>query len=237
MEDIRLNKYLSDAGVCSRREADRQIEAGHVLVDGVPATLGARIAPDAKGVYCGKPVVPVEEKVILLVNKPKGIVCTSEKMEKNNIVDYIHYPIRLYPVGRLDKDSRGLILMTNDGELSNRLLKARYYHEKEYLVTVNREITAEFVQKMSAGVYIEEEGKKTRPCKVKKTSRNQFHIILTQGWKRQIRRMCEACGMRVEDLQRIRIENITLGDVPEGSYRKLTAEEERELRRRLAGDR
>ncbi len=237
MEDVRLNKYLSDAGVCSRREADRQIEAGHVLVDGVPATLGARIAPTAKVVYCGKPVVPVEEKVILLVNKPKGIVCTSEKMEKNNIVDYIHYPIRLYPVGRLDKDSRGLILMTNDGELSNRLLKARYYHEKEYLVTVNREITAEFVQKMSAGVYIEEEGKKTRPCKVKKTSRNQFHIISTQGWKRQIRRMCEACGMRVEDLQRIRIENITLGDVPEGSYRKLTPEEERELRRRLAGDR
>lgn len=237
MEDVRLNKYLSDAGVCSRREADRQIEAGHVLVDGVPATLGARIAPTAKVVYCGKPVVPVEEKVILLVNKPKGIVCTSEKMEKNNIVDYIHYPIRLYPVGRLDKDSRGLILMTNDGELSNRLLKARYYHEKEYLVTVNREITTEFVQKMSAGVYIEEEGKKTRPCKVNKTSRNQFHIILTQGWKRQIRRMCEACGMRVEDLQRIRIENITLGDVPEGSYRKLTPEEERELRRRLAGDR
>ena len=237
MEDVRLNKYLSDAGVCSRREADRQIEAGHVLVDGVPATLGARIAPTAKVVYCGKPVVPVEEKVILLVNKPKGIVCTSEKMEKNNIVDYIHYPIRLYPVGRLDKDSRGLILMTNDGELSNRLLKARYYHEKEYLVTVNREITAEFVQKMSAGVYIEEEGKKTRPCKVNKTSRNQFHIILTQGWKRQIRRMCEACGMRVEDLQRIRIENITLGDVPEGSYRKLTPEEERELRRRLAGNR
>lgn len=237
MEDVRLNKYLSDAGVCSRREADRQIEAGHVLVDGVPATLGARIAPTAKVVYCGKPVVPVEEKVILLVNKPKGIVCTSEKMEKHNIVDYIHYPIRLYPVGRLDKDSRGLILMTNDGELSNRLLKARYYHEKEYLVTVNREITAEFVQKMSAGVYIEEEGKKTRPCKVNKTSRNQFHIILTQGWKRQIRRMCEACGMRVEDLQRIRIENITLGDVPEGSYRKLTPEEERELRRRLAGDR
>ena len=236
MEDIRLNKYLSDAGVCSRREADRQIEAGNVTVDGVTATMGMRISPDAKVVYCGKPVVPVEEKVILLVNKPKGIVCTSEKMEKNNIVDYIHYPVRLYPVGRLDKDSRGLILMTNDGEFSNRLLKARYYHEKEYLVTVRREVTADFVQKMSAGVYIEEEGKKTRPCKVQKRNKNQFTIILTQGWKRQIRRMCEACGNRVEDLQRIRIENITLGDVAEGSYRKLTAEEERELRRRLSGD-
>ena len=178
----------------------------------------------------------MEDKVILLVNKPKGIVCTAEKMEKDNIVDYIHYPIRLYPVGRLDKDSRGLILMTNDGELSNRLLKARYYHEKEYLVTVRREVTADFIQRMSAGVYIEEEGKKTRPCKVKKISRNQFSIILTQGWKRQIRRMTEACGNRVEDLQRIRIENILLGDVPEGSYRKLTADEEAELRRRLAGD-
>ena len=236
MEEIRLNKYLSDAGVCSRREADRQIEAGNVTVDGQVATMGMRIDPSAKVVYCGKPVVPVEQKVVLLVNKPKGILCTSEKMEKDNIVDYINYPIRLYPVGRLDKDSRGLILMTNDGELSNRLLKARYYHEKEYLVTVRREVTADFIKRMSEGVYIEEEGKKTRPCKVKKISRNQFSIILTQGWKRQIRRMTEACGNRVEDLQRVRIENILLGDVPEGSYRKLTAAEEAELRRRLAGD-
>lgn len=236
MEEMRLNKYLSDAGVCSRREADRQIEAGNVMVDGAVATMGMRITPDAKVVYCGKPVIPVEDKVILLVNKPQGIVCTSEKMEKDNIVDYIHYPIRLYPVGRLDKDSRGLILMTNDGELSNRLLKARYYHEKEYLVTVRREVTADFIKRMSEGVYIEEEGKKTRPCKVKKINRTQFSIILTQGWKRQIRRMTEACGNRVEDLQRIRIENILLGDVPEGGYRKLTAAEEAELRRRLAGD-
>ncbi|MCR5640773.1 MAG: pseudouridine synthase [Lachnospiraceae bacterium] len=237
MEEIRLNKYLSDAGVCSRREADRQIAAGAVLVDGVVASMGQRIQPTARVTYCGQDVVPVDQKVILMVNKPKGIVCTSEKMEKDNIVDYIHYPIRIYPVGRLDKDSRGLILMTNDGELSNRLLKARYYHEKEYLVTIDRDVTASFVEQMSAGVYIAEEGKKTRPCKVQKQKRNQFTIILTQGWKRQIRRMCEACGARVVDLQRIRIENLYLQDLAEGSYRTLTAEEEAELRRRLWKDR
>ena len=160
-------------------------------------------------------------------------MCTAQRSEKNNIVDFIHYPQRVYPVGRLDKESRGLILMTNQGELVNRILKGSNFHEKEYVVRVDRPITADFVKKMSGGIYLPDLDRTTRKCQVKKQSRDVFSIILTQGWNRQIRRMCEACGYRVRDLQRIRIMDLTLGDLPEGQYREAEPEEIRRLTEQL----
>ena len=222
---IRLNKFLSASGICSRREADRSIEAGEVLVDGVVAQMGQRIFPDQEVIFRGKKVSERPAPVLLMVNKPKGIVCTAEKREKQNLVDFIHYPQRVYPVGRLDKDSRGLILMTNQGELVNQILKESMFHEKEYLVWVNRPVTAEFVRSMSEGIYLSEFDRTTRKCRVEKKSKNMFSITLTQGWNRQIRRMCEACGYRVMDLQRIRIMNLKLGDLPEGAFREVTEAE------------
>lgn len=229
-ELIRLNKYLSDAGVCSRREADAAIEKGKVLIDGIPAIMGMKVTGNEEIVYCGKAVIRnKKESVILLVNKPEGIVCTSEKREKNNIVDYINYPTRVYPVGRLDKDSHGLILMTNRGDLVNDILKASTYHEKEYVVRVDKEITADFIKRMSQGVYLDELEVTTRPCEVKKLSKFTFLIILTQGLNRQIRRMCKACGYRVRDLKRIRIMNLMVDSIPEGQYREITDSEYEEL--------
>ena len=229
---MRLNKYLADAGLCSRREADRRIEAGRVTVDGSVATLGTQVE-DGQEVICdGKPVSAKERTVILICNKPRGIVCTAEKREKDNIIDYIGYPIRVFPVGRLDKDSRGLILLTNDGELSDALMRSRNGHEREYEVTVNRSIDAAFVRSMSEGVYLEELDVTTLPAKVKKLSADSFSITLTQGLNRQIRRMCETLGYRVKDLKRVRIENLTLGELSEGRYRELTEEEEAALRKR-----
>lgn len=229
-ELIRLNKYLSDAGVCSRREADAAIEKGKVLVDGIPATMGMKVTGNEEIVYCNKAVNKHEkESVILLVNKPEGIVCTSEKREKNNIVDYINYPTRVYPVGRLDKDSHGLILMTNRGDLVNDILKASTYHEKEYIVRVDKEITADFIKRMSQGVYLDELEVTTRACIVKKLSKFTFSIVLTQGLNRQIRRMCKACGYRVRDLKRIRIMNLMVDSIPEGQYREITDSEYEEL--------
>lgn len=231
--EIRLNKWLSASGICSRREADRMIDQGEVLVDGVPAVRGQKITPEQHVVFRGKTVEASPQRVLLMVNKPRGIVCTAEKREKDNIVDFIHYPQRIYPVGRLDKDSRGLILMTNQGELVNKILKESMYHEKEYLVWVDKAITAEFVRKMAQGVYLPELGRTTRKCRVLKKSRMQFSIVLTQGWNRQIRRMCEACGYRVRDLQRIRIMNLELGDLPEGKYRQVTQTEYHRLLKEL----
>ncbi len=228
---MRLNKYLSDAGVCSRRAADRAVEAGEVTVNGKTAVIGQQVEPGDTVIFQGKEVIPEEEEVILLVNKPIGIVCTAEKREKDNIVDFIHYPIRVYPVGRLDKNSRGLILMTNQGDIVNRMMRAGNFHEKEYEVQVNRPVTEEFIHKMSEGVYLTELGQTTRPCKVVKTGKNSFNIILTQGLNRQIRRMCQELGYRVTDLKRVRIMNITLGNLKEGSYRQITAAEREELMR------
>lgn len=225
MEKIRLNKYLSEAGVCSRREADRLIEEGHVRINGEKVQLGQKVSEDDYVTIDGKPVVTEKRRVILMLNKPKGIVCTAEKSEPNNIVDYVDYPVRVYPVGRLDKESRGLILMTNEGELVNALNRARNYHEKEYIVKVDREVTADFIKQMSGGIYLPELGRKTRRCQVKKISHDRFSIVLTQGLNRQIRRMCESCGYRVRDLKRVRIQNLTLGDLKEGEYRELTEDE------------
>lgn len=227
MESIRLNKYLSDAGICSRRQADRWIEEKRITVNGETARTGMKIALDSEVCIDGRPIKKEEKKVLLAMNKPAGIVCTAEKREKNNIVDYMKYPKRIYPVGRLDKDSTGLLLLTNDGELVNKIMRAGNYHEKEYLVSVNKPVTEEFCRKMSCGVAILDTV--TRPCKVEKTGEKSFRIILTQGLNRQIRRMCETLGYRVLTLQRVRIMNIRLGSLKEGTWRSIEGKERKEL--------
>lgn len=225
----RLNKYLSDVGACSRRQADRYVEEGRILVDGEKAQLGHKVMPGQRILLDGNPIKISRRRILLAVNKPRGIVCTTQKKEKDNIVDFIHYPERIYPVGRLDKDSQGLILMTNDGELMNEILKARNGHEKEYEVKVDKPVTKQFLRKMAQGVPILDTV--TRSCKVRQTGPCTFRIILTQGLNRQIRRMCEALGYRVKELTRLRIMNVTLGNLPEGHYRELTETEYQELER------
>ena len=235
-EAIRLNKYLSDAGICSRREADRLIEAGKVLVDGQTASMGMKVAPGQTVVCDGKTVGGKDKPVFLAVNKPRGIVCTtSDKDQAENIVEFLNYPQRIYPVGRLDKDSEGLLLMTNQGDIVNKILRGGNNHEKEYAVAVNHPVTEEFLQKMCEGVWIEDLAVKTKPCKAWKTGPYTFHIILTQGLNRQIRRMCQACGYRVHLLRRVRIMNIQLGGLKTGEYRKVTGEEYKRLIKLLEG--
>ena len=229
---VRLNKYLSEAGVCSRREADRLIESGRVTVDGQRAQTGMRITP-GQVVKVGRKVVSKQDEMIVLaVNKPRGIVCTEERRERNSIVRFLDYPVRVTYIGRLDKDSRGLLLMTNNGDIINKMMRAANYHEKEYKVTVDQEITPEFIEKMSSGVPILDTV--TRPCRVEKIGKYTFSIILTQGLNRQIRRMCEALGYQVRDLVRVRVMNIRLGSLKEGQYRKVTDEELEELYEMLA---
>ncbi len=239
-DSIRLNKFLSDAGVCSRREADRIIEDGKVTVDGKVATMGMRVTTMQKICVDGK-LVKREEKLILIVlNKPEGIECTSDLGNPSNVISFVNYPERIYPVGRLDKNSKGLLLMTNSGAIVNKIMKASNFHEKEYVVSVNKSIDDEFIKKMSEGVKIKKVEKGvtifeevTRPCKVTKISSHTFKIILTQGLNRQIRRMCEACGYKVSTLQRVRIMNIKLGKLKEGTYRNVTEEELKELLKAL----
>lgn len=180
-EPVRINKYLSEAGVCSRREADRQVEAGNVTIDGVVASMGAKVLPDQTVLFCGKPVKKEEEMILLAFHKPTGIVCTAEKREKNNVVDYINYPKRIYPIGRLDKDSEGLLLMTNNGDIVNRIMRAGNMHEKEYIVTVNKPVTDSFLRGLAGGVPLVELNATTRKCKVWGIGKRQFGIILTQG--------------------------------------------------------
>ncbi len=227
MEDsgIRLNKYLSEAGVCSRREADRQIEQGNVQIDGVKASMGMKVLPGQKVTFNGRLVSREEEMILIALNKPVGIVCTAEKREKNNVIDFVNYPKRVYPVGRLDKDSEGLLLLTNNGDIVNKMMRSGNKHEKEYLVTVNRNITDSFIRGLAGGVPLVELGVTTRKCKVEKLSSRQFKIILTQGYNRQIRRMCQYFGYRVVKLRRTRIMNIELGNLESGKYRPVTAEE------------
>lgn len=228
-EGIRINKYLSEAGVCSRREADRALAAGQIRIGGRVAVLGDRVQKHDIVYYKGTPVRKEEERILIAFHKPRGVVCTTSKKEGVNIVDYIGYPKRIYPVGRLDKESTGLILLTNDGDIVNKMMRSGNRHEKEYVVTVNREITGDFLKKMSRGVPILDTV--TRPCKVWQTGEREFRMILTQGLNRQIRRMCEALGYRVTDLKRLRIMNICLGNLKEGTYRDVTDEEWRELQR------
>ncbi len=225
-ESIRLNKYLSDAGVCSRREADRLIEAGKVTIDGVTAGMGVRVQPGQSVVCDGVPVGGKERPVFLAVYKPRGIVCTSsDKDGAENIVEFLNYPVRIYPVGRLDKDSEGLLLMTNQGDIVNKILRGGNNHEKEYAVAVNKPVTEEFLEKMCAGVWLEDLAVQTKPCKAWKTGSHTFHIVLTQGLNRQIRRMCRAFDYHVMNLKRVRIMNIKLGTLKRGEYRELTSEE------------
>ena len=226
-EPVRLNKYLSEAGVCSRREADRLIESGRVTVDGQRARTGMRITPGQVVKVGRKTVSKQDEMIVLAVNKPRGIVCTEESRERNSIVRFLNYPVRVTYIGRLDKDSRGLLLMTNNGDIINKMMRAANYHEKEYKVTVDKEITPEFISRMASGVPILDTV--TRPCRVEKIGKYTFSIILTQGLNRQIRRMCEALGYQVRDLVRVRVMNIRLGSLKEGQYRKVTDEELEEL--------
>lgn len=226
-ESVRLNKYLSEAGVCSRREADRLIESGKVTVDGVTAQMGMRVTAGQVVKVGKKTVSKQDEMIVLAVNKPKGIVCTEDQRERDSIVRFLNYPVRVTYAGRLDKDSRGLLLMTNNGDIINQMMRAANRHEKEYKVTVDKEITEQFIKKMSEGVPILDTV--TRRCTVKKIGKYTFSIILTQGLNRQIRRMCAAFGYEVKDLVRIRIMNIRLGSLKEGEYRKLTDKELEEL--------
>lgn len=229
---IRLNKYLSDAGVCSRREADRLVEEGKVRVDGEIAVMGMQIRPGQKVVCDGKPVGEKEKPVFLIVNKPRGIVCTtSDKDHAENIVEFLNYPQRIYPVGRLDKDSEGLLLMTNQGDIVNKILRGGNAHEKEYAVAVNHPVTEEFLKQMCEGVRIEDLDVTTKPCRAWKTGSHTFHIVLTQGLNRQIRRMCRALDYHVMNLKRVRIMNLQLGTLKRGEYRELTEKELGDLMR------
>ncbi len=226
---LRLNKFLSESGFCSRREADKLIEAGKVKVNGKPAELGTKITSSDEVRVNGKIISTSGEKpVYIALNKPVGIVCTTDtRVEKNNIIDFIRYPRRIFPIGRLDKMSEGLILLTSDGDIVNKILRARNHHEKEYLVQVDKPVTERFLQNMRKGVPIL--GTVTRPCEVEQTGKFGFSIILTQGMNRQIRRMCEHLGYEVKKLKRIRIMNISL-DLPTGQWRYLTENELEEIR-------
>lgn len=224
---VRLNKYLSEAGICSRREADKLIEKGLVSVDGRRAETGMKVLPGQVVKVGSKPVAREEEMVVLAVNKPRGIVCTEERRERDSIVRFLNYPQRITYVGRLDKDSEGLLLMTNNGDIINKMMRAGNRHEKEYKVTVDKPVTADFLAKMSSGVAILDTV--TRPCRTEQIGKYKFRIVLTQGLNRQIRRMCEALGYEVKELLRTRIMNIELGGLKPGQYRKLTDEELNEL--------
>ena len=234
-QEIRLNKYLSDAGVCSRREADRLIARGLVTVDGHTGCTGEKIRPDAEVLVEGRNIRPEASKVVLAVHKPRGVVCsTDRRWGDQTLEDMVHYPVRVFGIGRLDKDSEGLILMTNDGELMNEILRARNYHEKEYEVRVDRPISRRVLRSLSAGVYLKELDRTTKPCTVLRLSEDRFRIVLTEGLNRQIRRMCRTLGYEVVSLRRIRVMNILLGDLPEGGWRPLTKEEIRDLKNSLS---
>ena len=233
-EPIRLNKYLSQIGFCSRRQADKFIEQERIKVDGRLPELGQKVAPGADITFDDKKIdQQKDERIYMLFNKPKGIVCTTDtRVEKDNIIDFINYPKRIFPIGRLDKMSEGLIMLTNDGEIVNKILRVENKHQKEYLVQVDQPINADFINKMENGVKILDTI--TQPCQLKKISKNEFKIILQQGLNRQIRRMCEALGYKVRTLQRIRIMHFKL-DMPVGKYRLLNNDEIRFLKDQLEG--
>ncbi len=226
--ETRINKYLSEVGFCSRREADRLLEQGRITINGKKPELGTKVSDSDEICVDGKNIKKTEENhVYIAFNKPVGIVCTTDtKREKNNIVDYINHPKRIFPIGRLDKPSEGLILLTSDGDIVNKILRARNNHEKEYLVRVDKPITPKFLEKMRNGVPILDTV--TKKCEVEQIDTLQFRIVLTQGLNRQIRRMCEYLGYEVKKLKRIRIMNIKL-DLPIGKWRDLTDSEMKEL--------
>lgn len=220
---IRINKFISEKGVCSRREADKLIETKRVTINGKLAGIGDKVTSQDEIRIDGKLLNKKDKRIYIALNKPVGITCTTESRVKGNIVDFINYPKRIFPIGRLDKDSEGLIFLTNDGDIVNKILRAGNNHEKEYIVTVDKPINNEFIKGMSSGVKIL--NTVTKPCKVTKEGSHVFRIILTQGLNRQIRRMCEVFGYKVVKLKRIRIMNVKLKDLPIGKWRYLTKEE------------
>jgi 23S rRNA pseudouridine2604 synthase len=224
---MRLNKHISESGIASRREADAWIAAGRVTVNGQPGVLGTRVGPGDVVLVDGQPLPKRRGPVYLALHKPPGVTCTTERDVPGNIVDFVGHAERIFPVGRLDKASEGLILLTNDGDIVNAILREEHGHEKEYVVTVEPAVTDNFLAMMAAGVRIG--GEKTRPARVTRAGPNRFRIVLTQGLNRQIRRMCSALGWRVKRLVRERIMDIRLGDLPSGHWRELTAEERRHL--------
>ena len=230
MEQMRLNKYLAHCGVCSRRDADRLIEKGEVLVNGRQA--GMTVDDGDEILVSGRPVRGVQEPVVLAFYKPFGVVCTEKDVHAESIVsDLVDYPVRVTYAGRLDKDSEGLLLLSNDGDLIQAMMKGANCHEKEYVVRVNREITPDFLEKMSGGVYLEELDITTRKCQVEQMGRFVFRMVLTQGVNRQIKRMCIACGCRVRELKRVRVMHVTLGGLKPGEYRELDREDMERLYR------
>lgn len=231
MKHTRLNKAISETGYCSRREADRLIEAGEVQVNNQVAELGTKVAPGDVITVSGKIITKEVQDIYLAFNKPRGITCTTDEAIKGNIITYMNYPERIFPVGRLDKDSEGLIFMTNDGDIVNKILRAKNNHDKEYIVRVNQKVTPSFLHKMGNGVPILDTI--TKKCQVRKIDDYTFNIVLTQGLNRQIRRMCETFGYRVTRLKRIRIMNIKLGKLKSGEYRNFTAAELQEILNRV----
>jgi 23S rRNA pseudouridine2604 synthase len=224
---MRINKYLSETGACSRREADDWVEAGRVTVDGTRAVLGTQVAEGQTVFVDGQPLRAKPKRIYLALNKPVGIECTTDRDVPGNIVDFVGHAERIYPIGRLDKDSEGLILLTNDGDIVNTVLRAEHEHEKEYVVAVDRPLTPEFLHGMASGVPILDQV--TNPCRVTQAGRNTFRIVLTQGLNRQIRRMCDYFGYTVRRLQRVRIMHVYLNDLPVGRWRNLTDSELAEL--------
>jgi 23S rRNA pseudouridine2604 synthase len=227
---LRLNKYISETGICSRREADKWIDAGRVTCNGQPAALGTRIAEGDVVCIDGEPIGAKKKQVYIALNKPVGVTCTTESHIEDNIIDLIGHPERIFPIGRLDKDSEGLILLTNNGDIVNEILRSENNHEKEYIVTVDRPITDLALTMMAGGVKIM--GEPTKPCKVSRIGPESFRMILTQGLNRQIRRMCSALGYKARRLQRVRIMNIHLGTLGSGQWRPLTDSELAGLLRR-----
>ena len=234
-QSTRLNKYISESGICSRREADRYIEQGNVFLNGKRATIGDQVAPGDVVKVNGQLIEPRDEEdlVFIALNKPVGIVSTTEDGERDNIVDFVNHSSRIFPIGRLDKDSQGLIFLTNHGDLVNKILRAGNDHEKEYLVTVNKPVTDDFIRGMGAGVPIL--GTVTKKCKVKKEAPFTFRITLVQGLNRQIRRMCEHFGFEVTKLERTRIMNVSVAGIPQGEWRDLTGDELIELFKLIEG--
>lgn len=227
MESISLNKFISDTGICSRREADKFIEAGRVLLNGVVAIKGNRVEEGDQVLLDGKPLRQNPKRIYIAFHKPPGLTCTTDLRDKSNVISYINHPQRIFPIGRLDKDSEGLIFLTNDGDIVNKILRSRNGHEKEYIVVVDKPLAPDFVQRMSNGIPIL--GTTTKKCKVEQKGRSIFRIVLTQGLNRQIRRMCEYLGYDVVKLKRIRIMSIKLDDLAPGKWRYFTEVEMGEI--------
>ncbi|AYK05993.1 23S rRNA pseudouridine(2604) synthase RluF [Brevibacillus sp. 7WMA2] len=228
---MRINKFISETGYCSRREADKLIEAGRVTINGVIAELGSQATSEDDVKIDGKALGIKKEAIYIALNKPVGITCTTERHIKGNIIDFVNHPERIFPIGRLDKDSEGLILLTNDGDIVNKILRAENNHDKEYIVTVDKPITDSFLKGMASGVRIL--GTTTKPCQVQRMNERSFRIILTQGLNRQIRRMCQVFGYKVQRLQRIRIMNIHLDGIKKGEWRDVTTKELNQLLQNL----